>query len=254
MTARLLVHGVPDSPAVWQPLIQALGADAAIEAPALPGFHGPLPQGFKPNKDSYADWLVAELERLHAAHGPVDVFGHDWGALIVLRAASLRPDLVASWTISNAMIDPEYTGHRVARAWATPLLGEAVMAITRRAGLAESLAQNGLPEDIAKAEAAAWNPTMRRCILGLYRSAVGLRFSGDWVSRLAELPGNGLVIWGETDPYVPLKFGRAFAERWGARLHVEAGAGHWAIAERPASIAAALIAHWGGAAPGAEVS
>jgi len=81
---------------VWGPLIEALGAEAPIEAPALPGFHDPLPSGFQPNKDSYANWVVSEMERLHAAVGPVDLVGHDWGALLVLRAASLRPELVQS--------------------------------------------------------------------------------------------------------------------------------------------------------------
>ncbi|MEL6663317.1 MAG: alpha/beta hydrolase [Pseudomonadota bacterium] len=244
MSVRLLIHGVPDSPAVWGPLIKALGAEAPIEAPALPGFHDPLPSGFHPNKDSYANWVVSEMERLHAATGPVDLVGHDWGALLVLRAASLRPELVRSWAISNAMIDPDYSGHTIARAWATPVLGEIVMALTRKAALAKSLAENGLPEDIAQKEAAAWNPSMRRCILGLYRSAVGLRFSGDWVTRLEDLPERGLVLWGETDPYVPLKFGTAFAERHGVPFHLEPDAGHWAIAERAESIAEALKTHW----------
>ncbi|MEM1150871.1 MAG: alpha/beta hydrolase [Pseudomonadota bacterium] len=244
MSAALFIHGVPDSPAVWGPLVSALGGDKPIRTPALPGFREPLPAGFKPNKDTYADWVVSELEALNADHGPVDLFGHDWGALLVLRAACLRPELIRSWAISNAMIDPEYTGHSIARAWATPILGEVVMAATRRDALAKSLVDNGLPADIAKEEAAGWNPVMRRCILGLYRSAVGLKFSGDWVSRLSELPKKGLVIWGETDPYVPLKFGRAFAERHDAAFHLEARAGHWAIAERADSVADALTTHW----------
>ena len=36
---KIFVHGVPDTPAMWQPLVQALGADASdILLPALPGF------------------------------------------------------------------------------------------------------------------------------------------------------------------------------------------------------------------------
>ena len=52
---------------------------------------------------------------LFAAHGPIDIVGHDWGALIAQRVAMLHPDLIRSWAISNAVIDPDYRGHRLAR-------------------------------------------------------------------------------------------------------------------------------------------
>ncbi|MEM9738720.1 MAG: alpha/beta hydrolase [Pseudomonadota bacterium] len=244
MGARLLIHGVPDSSAVWRPLLTALYDGVHTESPDLPGFHAPLPPGFRPDKDSYAAWVVAQLERLCDEYGPVDIVGHDWGALLALRAASLRPEPVRSWAISNAMIDANYNGHRIARAWATPVLGELVMAVTRKDALTKSLVANGLPASIAQEEVAGWNPTMRRCILGLYRSAVGLKFSGDWVTRLEDLPSKGLVIWGENDPYVPLKFGIAFAARHNATFYLEDNAGHWAIAERPENVAKALGIHW----------
>ena len=37
-TVKLFLHGVPDSPAVWRPLLDALDlGDAPVAAPALPG-------------------------------------------------------------------------------------------------------------------------------------------------------------------------------------------------------------------------
>ena len=43
-TARLFLHGVPDSPAIWRPLLAALDlGDTPVAAPALPGFTAPLP-------------------------------------------------------------------------------------------------------------------------------------------------------------------------------------------------------------------
>ena len=123
----VLVHGVPDTPHLWQRLIASLQLEEAdYFAPALPGFGSDWPDGFTPTKDNYADWLVSQI--IDAGGGaPVDIVGHDWGALLTLRAASLRPDLIRSWCVTNAVIDPAYRGHRVARMWATPLLGELVM-------------------------------------------------------------------------------------------------------------------------------
>jgi len=103
---------------------------------------------------------------------------------------------------------------------------------------------NGLPRDIAGREASAWCPHMRRSILALYRSANALRFDGDWVERLKDLPERGLLIWGAKDPYVSLSVAQRFAEKYRTALHIEHGAGHWAIVERSQTISKILKLHW----------
>ena len=62
----VLVHGVPETPAVWGPLIDALGRDDVI-TPRLPGFGRPLPEGFTPDKETFAAWLHAELDAIDYA-------------------------------------------------------------------------------------------------------------------------------------------------------------------------------------------
>jgi pimeloyl-ACP methyl ester carboxylesterase len=248
MTAKLFLHGVPDSPAIWQPLLAALDlGDTPVAVPALPGFTAPLPAGFPATKEAYADWAVGQAEALFAEHGPIDIVGHDWGALIAQRAAMLRPDLFRSWAVSNAVIDPDYRGHRLARIWNTPILGELFMALSKPAKLAEGLAAQGVPADIAEEEAAQWAlKDKRRAILKLYRSAKGLSFEHDWARDIAKLPANGMLVWGEGDPYVELSVAQRFSSRTGTPLTVIEGAGHWAIAERPDAVAAALHSFWNG--------
>jgi pimeloyl-ACP methyl ester carboxylesterase len=245
-TAKLFLHGVPDSPAIWRPLLAALDlGDTPVAVPALPGFTAPLPMGFRPTKEGYADWAVGQAEALFAAHGPIDIIGHDWGALIAQRAAMLRPDLIRSWALSNAVIDPDYRGHRLARIWNTPVLGEIFMALSRPGKLAEALAAQGMPAAIAAEEAEQWKiKDKRRAILTLYRSARGLSFAHDWARDLGRLPPRGALIWGANDPYVPLSVARRQAAATGVSLTVIEGAGHWAIAERPAEAAAALRDFW----------
>lgn len=247
-TAKLFIHGVPDSPAIWRPLLAALDlGDTPVAVPALPGFTGPLPAGFPATKEAYADWAVGQAETLFVQHGPIDMIGHDWGALIAQRVAMLRPDLLRSWAISNAVIDPDYRGHRLARIWNTPVLGEIFMALSKPAALARGLAGQGMPADIAEEEAAQWaSKDKRRAILRLYRSAKGLNFEHDWARDLGKLPASGALIWGADDPYVELSVAQRFAAKTGMPLTVIEDAGHWAIAERPAEVAAALIAFWNG--------
>ena len=245
-TAKLFLHGVPDSPAIWRPLLAALNlGDTPVAVPALPGFTGPLPAGFPATKEAYADWAVGQAEILFAQHGPIDIVGHDWGALIAQRVAMLRPDLLRSWAISNAVIEPDYRGHRVARIWNTPILGEIFMALSAPRKLAEGLAGQGMPADIAAEEAVQWaNKDKRRAILKLYRSAKGLSFAQDWALDIPKLPKAGALIWGADDPYVDLSVAQRFAANRGVPLTVIEGAGHWAIAERPVEVAAALRTFW----------
>ncbi len=239
----LLVHGVPDTPALWNPLIAALGLKPGDwAAPAMPGFGTAVPSGFSCTKDAYADWLIAELEKVGR---PVHIVGHDWGALLALRAACLRPDLIASWSVTNAVIAPEYRGHENARIWATPLLGElSMLAIRNKSRLENALVGGGMPASLAKGEVPHIDKVMRQSILKLYRSANGLRFEGPWVDDLAKLPRKGQVFWGATDVFVRLAVAERFARKWDFPLHVEQGAGHWACYERASQFANILKAHW----------
>jgi len=242
MSNRVFLHGVPDTPEIWNALIEALGED--VLTPCLPGFCAPCPQGFGCTKDDYAEWLIRLLEERYAKSGPSDILGHDWGALLTLRAASLRPDLIKSWAISGAAIDPDYSGHPVARIWNAPLAGELAMALSPRKLVEMGFRRNGFPRNLAEQEASAWRPHMRQSILALYRSANALRFEGDWVERLNNLPKQGLLIWGAKDPYMPVSVAQRFAEKHQAELYVEHDAGHWAIVERPQTISEVLKRHW----------
>lgn len=243
MGLKLFLHGVPDTPSMWDPLIAELGLDTgAYLAPAMPGFVEPLPHGFDASKEAYVDWYIAEIEKAHEEAGPVDLVGHDWGAIITVRAASLRPDLVKSWCVANALPHPDYKWHRMARMWQTPILGELIMAVTRKETLCKSLHAAGIPADLASKEASHWSPHMRGAILKLYRSA---KTAGtDWWDDTKNLPERGLVFWGEDDPYVPVWVAEKFCEHTGTRLEKQTGTGHWSIIERADVLAGLLTEHW----------
>jgi len=76
----VLVHGVPETAALWDPLRSLL--PPATRAVALPGFGCPRPAGFAATPDAYAGWLIGELERIGP---PVDLVGHDWGAALTYQ-------------------------------------------------------------------------------------------------------------------------------------------------------------------------
>ncbi|WP_169712634.1 alpha/beta fold hydrolase [Henriciella aquimarina] len=240
---RILVHGVPDTPAMWGPLKATLGDLAApVLTPALPGFSTDIPDGFSCTKDAYADWLVGYIETHRPENGQVDLVGHDWGALLVIRAAWLRPDLIRSWAVANALPDPDYKWHQTARIWQTPLLGELFMALTSQTRMATALAEAGMPEALAREEATHWTPDMRKAILRLYRSA--RHVSREWTQDLDRLPDRGLVFWGDDDPFVPVETAERFCRTTGAPLHRNANTGHWSVVERADAFARLLRDLW----------
>ena len=57
----VLVHGVPETPAIWDPLRSAPRRQDVV-ALQLPGFGCARPDGFGATKEEYVDWLVGELE------------------------------------------------------------------------------------------------------------------------------------------------------------------------------------------------
>ena len=243
MGLKMFLHGVPDTSAMWEPLIAELELeDAAYRAPAMPGFEAPAPAEFSATKEAYVAWYISEIEQAHATSGPVDLVGHDWGAIITIRAASLRPDLVNSWCVANALPHPEYQWHRMARMWQTPILGELIMAVTRKEALCKALHAAGLPADLASREASHWSPSMRKSILKLYRSAKSA--GQEWWPEVSNLPERGLVFWGEDDPYVPTWVAEKFCAHTGATLDRQSETGHWSVVERADVLAARLKQHW----------
>src|ERR687888_1143769 len=88
-----MVHGNPETDAIWGPLVERLGRDDIVLL-SPPGFGAPVPDGWGATVEEYRAWLVGELERIGE---PVDLVGHDWGGGHVVNVAMTRPDLLRSW-------------------------------------------------------------------------------------------------------------------------------------------------------------
>ncbi len=235
-----LVHGVPDSPAVWEALRRHL-ARRDVVTPTLPGFAGtPIPDGFGATCDEYAAWLVADIARLGE---PVDLVGHDWGSILSLRIASLRPDLVRSLAVGSGPLDLEYRWHDTAVMWQTPGVGEQLMAMMEGELAVDGLVGGGLPRTYAAETVARFDATMKDAILRLYRSAVDV--NPRWAPDLDAIRCPALVVWPVDDPFVDRRFGQRLAERIHAEL-LEVDGGHWWPVTHPAEVAAALERLWSG--------
>jgi pimeloyl-ACP methyl ester carboxylesterase len=246
MTA-VLVHGNPETAAVWRPLLGELGRDDVL-ALSPPGFGAPLPDGFGGTCDEYLSWLVTELEPLGA---PVDLVGHDWGSAHALRVACERPDLVRSWCVDTAgPWAPDFVWHEVSRRFQTPGAGEDVVAAWLAMG-AEGrrivFQPAGMAPDVVAEMAAAIDEDMGRCILGVYRSA-DEPARARWQEQLPSAAARpGLVIAPVGDDFGGTEAQyRGVAERAGAQVCVLADLGHWWMLQDPAAGAEVLRRFWAG--------
>jgi pimeloyl-ACP methyl ester carboxylesterase len=88
----VLVHGNPETAAVWSPLVEALGSNDVTRL-SPPGFGAPIPSQWGATVEEYREWLIGELEALGR---PVDLVGHDWGGAHAVLVAMTRPDLLRS--------------------------------------------------------------------------------------------------------------------------------------------------------------
>jgi pimeloyl-ACP methyl ester carboxylesterase len=241
----VLVHGNPETDAIWEPLRAELGRDDVV-ALSPPGFGAPAADDFAATADDYLAWLVGEVE---AIGEPVDLVGHDWGGGHVARLACSRPELLRSWCTDIAgTFDPSYTWHDFAQVWQTPGDGEANVEATLatpvadRAALYQSL---GMTPDVATRVAEAFDATMGRCILALYRSAAQPAMArwGEQLPAAAARPGLVLIPAGD-----PFTGGEALAHRSaaraGAKVAVLDGVGHWWMCEDPVQGATALADFW----------
>lgn len=247
----VLVHGNPETSAIWEPLVANLGDHGITDVTTLspPGFGAPLPHDFGARRLDYVGWLADQVQRLTTTGGrPVDIVGHDWGAGHVFGLVATHPGLVRSWAADcGGLLHPDYEWHDAAKMWQQPAVGEEVIAAMTASSLAERVEMFtglGLPDDMAAAIAPAVDVEMGRAILTLYRSALepDLQVLADQLAAVDH--GPGAIITATDDPYVPADLSGPVADRLGAvQLRLE-GQGHWWMVSDPDNAAEQLASFW----------
>lgn len=232
----LMLHGNPDSSALWTPLADRLGAGFRCLMPDLPGYgRSAVPDRFDASLTSMAGWVESVLEAAGADR--VDLVAHDFGAIFGMAWAIRNPDRVRSLVVGGFPFFPDYRWHFWGRVWRTPLVGELSLAMMNRWLFRRELQRGGpgLTSDHIRRTYEGLTPSVKRMILKLYRRTDPANFA-DWQDDLVSLARAVpmMVIWGELDPFVPARF----AWRLGTdNVHVLPGVGHWFQAESPDAVA-----------------
>jgi pimeloyl-ACP methyl ester carboxylesterase len=238
----VLIHGVPETPIVWDVVRQRLGVDS--EVVHLPGFGIPRPAELDTN-EAYASWLA---DRLREIPGPLDLVAHDWGAHLMMRAVSAYDIDCRSWVAdAGEAWHPAYTWHEGAQVIQSPQGRDFLAGMTAPTGsFAGYLRPRGINDASMKHIDQAAGPVMTDTMYLLYRDAVpNLYTYRSWGPRMEaarSLPG--LIVCPDDDPYTNVEWSRETAERLGAEFVVLPGKSHYWMHQDPDGAVRLLRDFW----------
>jgi pimeloyl-ACP methyl ester carboxylesterase len=234
----VLVHGITNSSASWEPVLEQLGRHFTIIAPDLLG-HG---DSAKPRGDYSLGASASLLRDLLVAlgHDRATIVGHSLGGGIAMQFSyqfpervdrlvlvssgglgrTVTPVLRAATLPGSELVLPLLASRPVVSAGAT--VGRWLSAIGLRAG-------SGLTE-VATGFASLQDVDTRRAFVHTARSVID--FGGQRVSASDRLYLSQavpvLLVWGDRDPVIPVGHGiRAHEQLPHSRLEIFERAGHF---------------------------
>jgi pimeloyl-ACP methyl ester carboxylesterase len=256
----LLVHGIPTSARLWEPLLGDLGEHYDCIAPDLLGLGRSLPHDdAQLDSPGQADMLAELLD--HLGIGTARTVFHDQGGAHGQQLLARHPDRVDAVVFTDCVCFDN---------WPVPLIAM-LMAMTRapavfgtaaRSGILQrSLGVRGFPQAVKRLPTVpqpyvddwlhALGPDAEPGALEAFRRYVGAqssRWTIEAVPVLASWSKPAGVVWATDDQYIP--------PRWGARLAATLptadprpiplpDAGHFFHVEVPRTAARAILDAFG---------
>jgi pimeloyl-ACP methyl ester carboxylesterase len=187
----------------------------------------------------YPARVVAVLDELGLDR--VDLFGTSWGGVIATLVAGRHPERVRSLVLADSTRGSGTTPAKAAAMRAR--VGE--LAEQGPHAFAAARAPRVVARDCDRAVAAGVQAEMAKVRLPGYQPAAEFMATTDTAALLATLAVPTLVVVGEHDTVTGVDESRLLADTIpGARLVLVPGAGHAAVTERPAEVAAAMLEFW----------
>jgi pimeloyl-ACP methyl ester carboxylesterase len=252
----VLLHGFPESNAMYQPVIDRLTAQGyRCLAPLQRGYSpGARPKRRRDYRDSeLAADVLALIDTIDAQR--VHLVGHDWGAFVAWYIAQQFPDRLHSLTALSvphpaAFLKAVATSRQALASWymlffQLPWAPERLL-LSKRA-VSGFMATRSAPE-LAEAEMRAiQQPGTLTAALNWYR---GIPFSSPRdTARKVTVPT--LYVWSDDDIALKDKCARICGDYvvGDYRFEILEGASHWLLDERPEKVAD-LVLDWVGSHSG----
>lgn len=235
----ILLHGYPLEHRMWYSTIAAVGSNAKVLAPDLPGFGKvPLLEDVKPSMEAYAAHVESLLTSLN--YGKVILAGMSMGGYVALAFAEKYPGRLAGLGLISSQAEADTVEAKKARnetveklkKEGTGFVLEPMMARMFTPARAKDEDFRKYMEESIKAAGAE----------GLSWALKAMAVRPDRSNFLKNLDIPVLVLHGTEDKIVPAGKARDLAERCRNPILVEVkGVGHATPLEAPDAVAAGLV-------------
>ena len=255
----VLLHGYPETGAMWHEAAVALAASRTVVVPDLRGYGASLALDGRMTFRSMAGDVVALMGDL--GFDRFDVVGHDRGARTAHRLVLDHPEAVASLALLDILPTLEVWRHMdgwlARRYFHWPFLAqggglpERLVGSDPLAWLHHALGSLGgaghlHPEAVEEYERAALRPGVVAAWCADYAAGAGIDCEHDEADEGRTLPHRTLVLWGTTGVVGAQVDPLATWRRWfPAATGESVPAGHFLVEERPDLVVPLLVGHLG---------
>jgi len=200
--AILVLHGWGGSSDSWREVLRILSGNYKVVVPDLPGFGKTPPPPRVWERKDYIDFILSFLESLR-----IDTFflvGHSFGGSLAVMLSKRCPERIKKIIFLDASgVKPKINPKTMIIFWMARI-GNAVFSpkhLRRFKDAARNLFYIFLRNrDYVKAK-------------GIMRETIKNVFAEDLLPELSDVKNQTLIVWGEIDRMVPLKYGRIFNEK-----------------------------------------
>jgi pimeloyl-ACP methyl ester carboxylesterase len=229
----LILHGWNGSSDSWRKIIEILEIKSRVICPDFPGF-GKTKIPEKPwNLNDFVEWLREFTEKLNLKE--FFLLGHSFGGRVTIKFSISYPNKVKKLIlVSSAGIKPEW-GLKEKIIFQISKIGNAIFSKNHffrfRDGARSLFYRIARIKDYSRAKG-VMKETMKKIV------------DEDLLPELSKIKNETVVVWGEKDKIIPLKYAFIFKEKIkNSKLEILPKIGHSPHLEDPEKLAEVLISN-----------
>lgn len=212
----LLLHGWGSSSDTWLDVQRILAQHFKVVCPDFPGFGKNKNPDNSWDLDDYLAWLIDFIDLLRLDN--FIVLGHSFGGRVAIKLSAKYPERVEKLILCGAAgIKPELSAKQKI-ILGTAKTGNALFSHRSLSGV-KNIIRKFFYSFLSHKDYVKADPIMRETMRKI--------LAEDLLPILPQIKAKTLLIWGEKDKMVPLKYGRIFEQEIkNAELKIILGAGH----------------------------
>lgn len=235
----VFLHGIPTWGFLWHRQIPALSKTNRVLVPDLVGF------GFSDKRDSFDRSVSSQAKMIDFWMEKIgirkaSIVAHDMGGGVALRLATLFPHRVERLCVMNTICYDSFPieamiqfGHPEMRRTISAQTVQTTLKTALRSGFSSSSSASETLDNLL----APYQTEVSKTSLICNASALNTNHTTEITNLLPQINAPTLVLWGEEDKFLPIKFGKRLASDIpGAQFYPIEKASHFVMLDQPDKI------------------